>query len=409
MATISLSASFNAGLVSRYRSSPSSPSVPVTLRRRSPLIRAAPPTSTKHRPTEKSMIRSDPVDVSRRKHNATDQLSSALRFLKEEAGLEEAKHFLKQLEGDNLDCQAIAFLIQAYGRLGLYDDLSRFAKSVGHLLDEATYNLLLVEFASAGLVGKMEEHARRLLSARLPLKPKTKTAMLEAYANLGCLQKMDDAFFANRNRSTFVPGDRLVRKMAMVYLQNYRFSRLEDLGRQVSLRAGRRTPLACCLELLSHACILSRKGMDAVAREVKAAGVWADDASFANAVALAYLKMKDPKSLSWWLASQFRILPHGGGDGVRPDMVTFGVAMDGYSSGLLGDGGVLQQWVKRGFLNEAAATRTDPLVIAAFGKGAFHRACEERYMTLHLNSREKELSSCSYQELLRLVSVHLGV
>ncbi|KAF3781743.1 Pentatricopeptide repeat-containing protein [Nymphaea thermarum] len=408
MATIS----FNAGLVSRYRSSPS---VPVTLRHRS-LIRAAPPTSTKHRPTEKyaaaatTTIRSDPVDVSRRKPNATDQLSSALRFLKDEAGLEEAKHFLKQLEGDSLDCQAIAFLIQAYGHLGLYDDLSRFAKSVGHLLDEATYNLLLIEFASAGLVGKMEEHARRLLSARLPLKPKTKTAMLEAYASLGCLQKMDDAFFANRNRSTLVPGDRLVRKMAMVYLQNYRFSRLEDLGRQVSLRAGRRTPLACCLELLSHACILSRKGMDAVAREVKAAGVWAEDASFANAVALAYLKMKDPKSLSWWLASQFRILPHGGGgDGVRPDMVTFGVAMDGYSSGLLGGGGVLQQWVKRGFLNEAAATRTDPLVIAAFGKGAFHRACEERYMTLHLNLREKELSSWSYQELLRLVSLHLGV
>ncbi|CAN6442027.1 unnamed protein product [Victoria cruziana] len=408
MATVSL----NAGPVSRCRFSPL---VPVTLCHRPPIIQAAPRTSTHHSLKVKrtvaaaTNVHSDLADVSRRKTNAVDQLSSALRFLKEEAGLAESKHFLKQLEADALDPQTITFLIRAYGRLGLYDDLSRFAKSVGTLLDAATSNLLIVEFASAGLVGKMEEHARRLLSARLPLKPKTNTAMLEAYADLGCLQKMDEVFFADRTRSTFVPGDRLVRKMAMVYLQNYRFSRLEDLGREVSLKVGRRTPLACCLELLSHACILSRKGMDAVAREVKAAGMWEEDVSFANAVALAYLKMKDPRSLSWWLASQFRSPPLGGGNGVRPDMVTFGVAIDGYSSGLLGDGGVLLQWMKRGFLNEAADTRTDPLVIAAFGKGAFHRACEERYTALHLNLRAKETSSWSYQELLRLVSVHLGV
>ncbi|KAF8393960.1 hypothetical protein HHK36_020162 [Tetracentron sinense] len=289
-------------------------------------------------------------------------------------------------------------LIQAYANYKMYDEMGKCVKrmeSEGCCPNHFTYNLLVLEFARGGLFKRMEREYQTLLSKRMNLQGSTLVAMLEAYANLGILEKMEKVYRRVMNSKTPLK-EGLIRKLAGVYIENYMFSRLEYLGLDISSRTGR-TDLVWCLRLLSQACLLSKKGMDSIVREMDMVKFsW--NITVANIILLAYLKMKDFRKFDI-LLSDLRTRY------IKPDIVTVGVLFDAITGGYDGTR-ALETWRKMGLLDGAGEMNTDPLVLTAFGKGRFLRSCEEMYSSLGPKAREKKV--WTYHDLIDLVFEHGG-
>ncbi|KAK9932923.1 hypothetical protein M0R45_020142 [Rubus argutus] len=222
------------------------------------------------------------------------------------------------------------------------------------------------------------------------LAPDTDTydGLIEAYGIYKCMMR-----WKSLNSRTILKED-LIRKLAEVYIENYMFSRLENLGVDLSPRFGQ-TDLVWCLRLLSHAGLFSKRGMDSIIQEMEEKNVpW--NATVANIIMIAYLKMKNFTHLRI-LFSQ--LLTHG----VEPDIITIGILFDANRIGYDGSG-TLDRWRKQGFLYKAVEMNTDPLVITTFGKGHFLRNCEEAYSSLEPAVREKK--TWTYQHLIDSVFKH---
>ncbi|CAA7405029.1 unnamed protein product [Spirodela intermedia] len=292
-------------------------------------------------------------------------------------------------------------LLRAFGRKGMYDEMSRWVKKMiaeGCPPNASTFNLLIMEFAGGGLLEKMEATHRTLLSRRMKLLPAAVAAMIQAYAEVGNLEKMEKMY--RRFSGCRAPlREDLIRKMALVYIQNYRFARLEEFGNEIASRTGRnrRTHLVWRLLLLAAALLLSRRGMESIAGEMKAAEV-TPHITFTNSIALAHAKMKDFRDLEALLS---KIGEEDGGE-LRPDLVTVGVLFDACSDGFNG-GRVLDIWRRRRFLEQSAVMETDPLVIAAFGKGRFIKSCEEAFFSTVGGGEEGSRKAWTYVDLIRLV------
>ncbi|XP_058093434.1 pentatricopeptide repeat-containing protein At4g14190, chloroplastic [Magnolia sinica] len=326
--------------------------------------------------------------------------NSIIHGFAEKGEFDHARNFLTEMVGNDLMLESETYngLIQAYGNHRMYDEMCKCVKkmeSEGCLLNHVTYNILIRVFAQGRLIEKMEGVHRTILSNRMDLQPLTLIAMLEAYADLGILEKMEKVYHRILNSKSHL-NEGLIRKMAGVYIENYRFSRLEDLGLNTASRTGR-TYLVWCLLLLSSACLMSRKGIESVAQEMEVAKV-RPHVTFTNIIALAYLKMKDLTHLDIAL-SQLRV------QNVKPDIVTVGVAFDANMSGV-GGIKVLEVWRRLGCLEGEVEMKTDPLVLTAFGKGYFLRSCEELYLSLGLKVREKKV--WTYNDLIDLVSKNNG-
>ncbi|KAH7573366.1 hypothetical protein ACOSP7_006996 [Xanthoceras sorbifolium] len=311
---------------------------------------------------------------------------------------DDALFFLAEMKEINLAPQTDTYtgLIRAYGKHKMYDEIGMCLKKMkldGCSPDHITYNLLIREFAHGGLLKRMERVYKIMLSKRMHLQSSTLTAMLEVYMKFGLLEKMEKCYKRLLN-SRYPLKEDLVRKLAGVYIENYMFSRLDDLGDDLASRTGR-TELVWCLRLLSHACLLSRRGMDSVIREMEESKVsW--NVSVANIVLLAYLKMKDFKQLRVLLSE----LPI---HRVRPDIVTVGVVFDASRFGF-NETGALEMWKRIGILYESVKMNTDPLVLTAYGKGHFLRDCEEVFTSLGPYAGEKR--RWTYQNLIDLVMKH---
>ncbi|KAK2641671.1 hypothetical protein Ddye_023434 [Dipteronia dyeriana] len=311
---------------------------------------------------------------------------------------DEALLFLEEMKEINLARQTDTYggLIQAYGRHKMYDEISMCLKKMkldGCSPDYITYNLLIREFARGGLLERMERLQKSMLSKRMHLQSSTLTVMLEVYMKFGLLENMEKCYKRLLNSKPPLKED-LIKKLAGVYIQNYMFSRLDNLGDDLASRTGR-TELVWCLSLLSHACLLSRRGMDSVIQEMEESKVsW--NVSVVNIILLAYLKMKDFKQLRVLLSE----LPT---HRVKPDLVTVGVVFDASRFGF-NETGTLEMWKRMGLLYESVKMDTDPLVLIAYGKGHFLRDCEEVFTSLEPYAREKR--RWTYQNLIDLVMKH---
>lgn len=311
-----------------------------------------------------------------------------------------ALYFLNELKANNLiaDTETYDGLIQSYGKYKMYDELDECVKKMesdGCLPDHITYNLLIQEFSRGGLLKRMERVFQTVLSKKMGLQSSTLVVMLEAYANFGIIEKMENAYRRVLNSKTSLKDD-LIRKLAEVYIENYKFSRLADMGLDLASVTSR-TDLVWCLRLLSHACLLSRKGLDSIVKEMEAKNVpW--NATVANTILLAYLKMKDFTRLRILLLELST--RH-----VKPDIVTVGILFDANRIGFNGTT-ALNTWRRTGFLDEAVEMNTDPLVLSAFGKGNFLQSCEEMYSSLEPEARKKKI--WTYQNLIDLVFNNRG-
>ncbi|KAK9902980.1 hypothetical protein M0R45_001371 [Rubus argutus] len=324
--------------------------------------------------------------------------NSIIHGLSRKGNFDDAFIFLDEMKEMKLapDTDTYDGLIEAYGIYKMYDEMGMCLKKMklnGCSPDHITYNLLIREFSRGGLLKRMERVYQSMVSKRMDLQSPTLIAMLEVYAKFGILDKMEMFYRRVLNSRTILKED-LIRKLAEVYIENYMFSRLENLGVDLSPRFGQ-TDLVWCLRLLSHAGLFSKRGMDSIIQEMEEKNVpW--NATVANIIMLAYLKMKNFTHLRI-LFSQ--LLTHG----VEPDIITIGILFDANRIGYDGSG-TLDTWRKQGFLYKAVEMNTDPLVITTFGKGHFLRNCEEAYSSLEPAVREKK--TWTYQHLIDSVFKH---
>ncbi|XVF37893.1 hypothetical protein REPUB_Repub20aG0050300 [Reevesia pubescens] len=308
---------------------------------------------------------------------------------------DDALFFVKEMKEIGLAPETDTYdgLIEAYGKYKMYDEIGTCLKTMeldGCPPDHFTYNLLICEFSRGALLQRMERVYQIVLSKQMNLQSSSLVAMLEAYANFGILDKMEKVYRKVVNSTTL--KEDTIRKLASLYIKNYMFSRLDDLGIDLSSRTGR-NDLVWCLRLLSNASLLSRKGMDSVIQEMgEAKASW--NVTVANIILLAHMKMKDFKHLRTLLSQ----LPS---HQVRPDIITFGILFDAIKIGF--DGAeVLETWRRMGLLYRAVEMNTDPLVLIAFGKGHFFIDCEEVYTSLEPKSREEK--RWTYDHLIGLVT-----
>ncbi|KAI3826609.1 hypothetical protein L1987_00658 [Smallanthus sonchifolius] len=309
----------------------------------------------------------------------------------EKGRFEDALVHLKVMEDNEMKPHTSIYngLIKCYAKNGLYDDMARCLKrmeSNGCSPDQSTYNLLIREFSLAGLIKRMERTYRIVISKKMDLEASTMVAMLEAYANFGNLEKMEKVYrTVLRMKPRVWLEDNLIRKVAAVYVENYMFSKLDDMGIKLYSRTGN-TNIAWCLRMLSHACLLSRTGMQSIVREMDYKKVkWS--VAIANTMLFAYAKMKDFEHFKGV------ILEMAARD-VKPDIVTCGILYDAHGFGF----DELDYWRKMGFFGDVVELRTDPLVVVAFGKGDFLRFVEEVDHTKSQN--------WSYEHLIDLVKQH---
>nr|GEX91615.1 hypothetical protein [Tanacetum cinerariifolium] len=218
------------------------------------------------------------------------------------------------------------------------------------------------EFSRAGLIKRMERTFRFVMSKKMDLEGLTMVAMLEAYANFGDLEKMEKVYRkVLRLKPKVYLNDDLIQKVATVYIENFIFSRLHDMGINLYSRTGNN--IAWCLRMLAHACLLSRAGMESVVREMDYKKVkWS--VTIANIMLFAYAKMED--------FGHFKVvLLEMEARNVKPDIVTCGILFDTHWF----NGS--DSWKKTGFFDDVVEFKTDPLVLVAFGKGDFLKTVEE--------------------------------
>ncbi|MFS7907732.1 putative tetratricopeptide-like helical domain superfamily [Helianthus anomalus] len=281
-------------------------------------------------------------------------------------------------------------LIKSYAKNGLYDEMAKCVKrmeSNGCFPDQSTYNLLIREFSLAGLIKRMERTYRIVISKKMDLEPSTVMAMLEAYANFGDLEKMEKIYrTVMRLKPRVYLNDDLIRKVAAVYIESYMFSKLDDMGIGLYSRTGN-TNIVWCLRMLSHACLLSRTGMESIVREMDYRKVkWS--VTIANTILCVYAKMKDFRRFKGVILEMEA-------RNVKPDIVTCGILYDAHGSGFGFGFNELDYRIKMGFFGDVVELKTDPLVLVAFGKGDFLKIVEE---VDHTRSQ-----SWSYEHLIDLV------
>lgn len=330
-------------------------------------------------------------------HPTLGSYNSLIHGFASRGKFENAMFFMNEMKEINMTREADTYdgLIEAYGKYRMYDEMVECLKHMeldGCFPDQVTYNLLIREFSKGGLLKKMEGLYQSILSKRMDLQSSTLVAMLEAYAKFGILDKMEVFYRRILNSKTNIKED-LIRTLALVYIQNHMYSRLETLGIDLHIKSGK-TDLVWCLCLLSHACLSSRRGMDSVLREMdKANEIW--NVTVANIILLAYLKMKDFKRIRT-LFSEIRARR------VKPDILTIGILLDANNKRFDGIR-TLEAWRRMNLLSRAVEMNTDSLVLAAFGKGYFLKNCEEAYANAFLEPKEKENKIWTYEELIDLV------
>ncbi|KAK4772765.1 hypothetical protein SAY86_014540 [Trapa natans] len=327
--------------------------------------------------------------------------NSMLQDLANMGRFKEVSFFLYLVNEQDIvpDVHTFKVLIRAYGGNRMFDEMNlcvRKMEACGCLSDHVTYNLLIREYSRGGLIHHMERFTRTLLSKRMYIQPSTLLSILKVYMDFGIVEKMERAYVRALNSKVTLTED-LIRKMASLYLENFMFSRLDDLG--VNHPWTEIGVLSWCLRLLSHACLSSHRGIDTIIENMEEERVpWS--LTLINVLLLAHLKMKDFKHLRILF---FELSARN----MKPDAVTVGILLEVIKIGFDG-AGTLHAWRTMGFLNGDVEMRTDPLVLAALEKGLFLSCYEEIKSTLEPEAARNG-KRWKYSSLIDLVSKTHGL
>lgn len=117
-----------------------------------------------------------------------EMYNSVIHGFAKNGNFKDCELYMKQMEEElsiKADTETFDGLIQAYGNHKMYDEMNHCVKEMesrGCQSDHTTYNLLIREFARAGLLNKMESTYLNLPNRRMYLQRSTLIAMIEAYA-----------------------------------------------------------------------------------------------------------------------------------------------------------------------------------------------------------------------------------
>lgn len=279
----------------------------------------------------------------------------------------------------------ISELIEAYGRMGRFDDVTRILHQASlrdsNLLPEI-YVVALSCFGKQGQLELMENTLREMGSRGFSVDSAIGNAYIIYYSLFGSLTEIEAAY-GRLKRSRILIEKEGIRAMSFAYIKEKKFYRLGEFLRDVGL--GRRNVgnLLWNLLLLSYAANFKMKSLQREFLRMVEAGFHPDLTTF-NIRALAFSKM----SLFWDLHLSLEHMKH---EQVVPDLVTYGCIVDAYLDKRLGMN--LDFALSKMNVHASPQVFTDPFVFEVLGKGDFHSSSEAFLEFKRKNWTYKELIS----------------
>ncbi|KAL7195934.1 hypothetical protein ACSBR1_036042 [Camellia fascicularis] len=279
----------------------------------------------------------------------------------------------------------ISELIEAYGRMGRFDDVTRILHQASlrdsNLLPEI-YVVALSCFGKQGQLELMENTLREMGSRGFSVDSAIGNSYIIYYSLFGSLTEIEAAY-GRLKRSRILIEKEGIRAMSLAYIKEKKFYRLGEFLRDVGL--GRRNVgnLLWNLLLLSYAANFKMKTLQREFLRMVEAGFHPDLTTF-NIRALAFSKM----SLFWDLHLSLEHMKH---EQVVPDLVTYGCIVDAYLDKRLGMN--LDFALSKMNVHASPQVFTDPFVFEVLGKGDFHSSSEAFLEFKRKNWTYKELIS----------------
>ncbi|CAL5419656.1 unnamed protein product [Camellia sinensis] len=279
----------------------------------------------------------------------------------------------------------ISKLIEAYGRMGRFDDVTRILHQASlrdsNLLPEI-YVVALSCFGKQGQLELMENTLREMGSRGFSVDSAIGNAYIIYYSLFGSLTEIEAAYGRLKRSRILIEKDG-IRAMSFAYIKEKKFYRLGEFLRDVGL--GRRNVgnLLWNLLLLSYAANFKMKTLQREFLRMVEAGFHPDLTTF-NIRALAFSKM----SLFWDLHLSLEHMKH---EQVVPDLVTYGCIVDAYLDKRLGMN--LDFALSKMNVHASPQVFTDPFVFEVLGKGGFHSSSEAFLKFKRKNWTYKELIS----------------
>ncbi|XP_059634516.1 pentatricopeptide repeat-containing protein At3g42630 isoform X2 [Cornus florida] len=264
--------------------------------------------------------------------------------------------------------QIVSELIDAYGRTGQFDKVTRIL----HQISSRNFNILpkiyaltISCFGKGGRLEMMENTLKEMVSRGFSIDSATGNSLIIYYSIFGSLTEMEAAYCSLKSSRILIEREG-IRAMSFAYMKERKFYVLGEFLRDVGL--GRRNVgnLLWNLLLLSYAANFKMKSLQREFLRMIEAGFYPDLTTF-NIRSLAFSRM----SLFWDLHVSLEHMKH---EGVVPDLVTYGCVVDAYLDKRLGRN--LDFALSKMNMNDFPIVSTDPFVFEALGKGDFHSSSE---------------------------------
>uniref|UniRef100_A0A5B6YYY9 Pentatricopeptide repeat-containing protein n=1 Tax=Davidia involucrata TaxID=16924 RepID=A0A5B6YYY9_DAVIN len=266
------------------------------------------------------------------------------------------------------DIEIVSELIDAYGRMGQFDEVTRILNQVSSrdfkLLPEI-YALAISCFGKGGKLEMMENTLKEMVSRGFSIDSATGNAFIIYYSVFGSLTEMEAAY-GRLKRSRILIEKEGIRAMSFAYIKEKKFYNLGEFLRDVGLGRKNVGNLLWNLQLLSYAANFKMKSLQREFLRMVEAGFQPDLTTF-NIRALAFSRM----SLFWDLHVSLEHMKH---EDVVPDLVTYGCVVDAYLDKRLGRN--LYFALSKMNVNDSPLISTDPFVFEVLGKGDFHSSSE---------------------------------
>lgn len=264
--------------------------------------------------------------------------------------------------------QLISELIDAYGNMGCFDEVTRIVHQLSPRdleLSREVWKLAISCFGKRGQLERMENMLKEMVSKGYLVNSDIGNAFITYYSTFGSLTEMETAYGRVR-RSRILIEEEAIRAMSLAYIKGKKFFKLGEFLRGVGLGRKNVGNLLWNLLLLSYAVNFKMKSLQREFLGMLDAGFRPDLCTF-NIRLLAYSKM----SLFWDLHLS---LEHMSYENVIPDLVTYGCVVDAYLDKKLARN--LDFALDKMNLDDSPSVLTDPIVFEALGKGDFQVSSE---------------------------------
>ncbi|XP_071725444.1 pentatricopeptide repeat-containing protein At3g42630 [Rutidosis leptorrhynchoides] len=268
----------------------------------------------------------------------------------------------------NLDIHVVSQLIDAYMKVGLFDEVIRTVRqtSVRHpRLQREVYAHTVSCFGKIGELELMDNTLKDMVSKGFYVDSAIGNAYIVYYSRFGSITMIENAYKRLKSARFLIEKDGIM-AVSDAYIRDKKFHKLGNFLREVGLGRRNSGNLLWNLLLLSYAANFKMKSLQREFINMVETGFYPDITTF-NIRAVAFSKM----SLFWDLHLS---VEHMNRDGIYADLVTYGCIVDAYLDKRLGRN--LDFVLRKMNVNDCAIVLTDPIVFEVMGKGDFHSSSD---------------------------------